>query len=177
MRDDWELSPGMDEVPKLSDTYCFEVLSMVLALSGSNVGRTYLAHQYSLLQGRFAAQLHSNFTKKVINFNFSLDLLSLLHTGSARVQRAVISVLKRVLPLVQPARLANILSVPALPPRDFTILTAASLASNDNTDDKDALLPPFDMHKIGILDIFLSCIAKALTLQVYMISSTNNDFD
>lgn len=40
---------------------------MVLALSGSSVGRTYLSHQGGLLG----------------------DLLSLLHTSSARVQRQV----------------------------------------------------------------------------------------
>lgn len=52
-----------------TDSYCFEMLSMVSALSGSNVGRTYLADQHDLL----------------------LNLLSLLHTGSARVQRQVIN--------------------------------------------------------------------------------------
>ena len=40
---------------------------MVLALSGSGVGRTYLAQQYPLLQ----------------------DLFSLLHTGTPRIQRQV----------------------------------------------------------------------------------------
>lgn len=40
---------------------------MVLALSGSSVGRAYLAQQYPLLQ----------------------DLFSLLHTGTPRVQRQV----------------------------------------------------------------------------------------
>lgn len=49
------------------DTYCFEMLSMVLALSGSAVGRAHLAQQDHLLR----------------------HLLSLLHTGSARVQRQV----------------------------------------------------------------------------------------
>lgn len=43
------------------------MLSMVLALSGSSVGRAYLSHQGGLLG----------------------DLLTLLHTGSARVQRQV----------------------------------------------------------------------------------------
>ena len=51
-----------------SDTYCFEMLSLVLALSGSNVGRTYLAQQLVLVK----------------------DLLALLHTGSGRIQRQVI---------------------------------------------------------------------------------------
>lgn len=49
------------------DTYCFEMLSMVLALSGSAVGRVHLSQQAGLLR----------------------DIFSLLHTGSARVQRQV----------------------------------------------------------------------------------------
>lgn len=71
LREEWEgrlcsATPGLitAEAP---DTYCFEMLSMVLALSGSSVGRSYLAQQHGLLT----------------------DLLSLLHTGSARVQRQV----------------------------------------------------------------------------------------
>lgn len=69
VREEWECllcSPVPSET-KPSDTYAFEMLSMVLALSGSSVGRVYLSHQYGLLT----------------------DLLSLLHTGSARVQRQV----------------------------------------------------------------------------------------
>lgn len=78
VRDEWEsflcstnagsASSGhsLDAV-KNSDNYCFEMLSMVLALSGSSVGRTYLSHQGGLLG----------------------DILTLLHTGSARVQRQV----------------------------------------------------------------------------------------
>lgn len=61
-------SGSSSDVAKVSsDTYCFEMLSMVLALSGSSVGRAYLSHQGGLLR----------------------DLLTLLHTGSARVQRQV----------------------------------------------------------------------------------------
>lgn len=72
VRDEWEAllcskSQSLEELPKSSDAYCFEMLSMVLALSGSSVGRTYLAQQAGLLR----------------------DLFSLLHTGSARVQRQV----------------------------------------------------------------------------------------
>lgn len=55
-----------------TDSYCFEMLSMVSALSGSNVGRSYLADQHDLLS----------------------NLLSLMHTGSARVQRQVIYIHK-----------------------------------------------------------------------------------
>lgn len=70
-----EINPNYDqksdsssEHSRAPDTYCFEMLSMVLALSGSSVGRSYLSHQHGLLK----------------------DLLSLLHTGSDRVQRQVI---------------------------------------------------------------------------------------
>lgn len=74
MREDWERSVSKKDITSNNgtatptDAYCFEMLSMVLALSGSNVGRTYLANQHDLLS----------------------NLLSLLHTGSARVQRQVI---------------------------------------------------------------------------------------
>lgn len=75
MRDEWETSAGKNSdaasnnggTATPTDSYCFEMLSMVSALSGSNVGRSYLADQHDLLS----------------------NLLSLLHTGSARVQRQV----------------------------------------------------------------------------------------
>lgn len=112
-----------------SDAYCFEMLSMVLALSGSTVGRQYLAQQSDLI----------------------LDLFSLLHTGSARAQRQVTSLLRRVLPEIKPAALAAILGVEALPPKDI-------IANNDKEGE-------FDIHALGILDVFLACIGKALTVQ------------
>ncbi|RWS17339.1 E3 ubiquitin-protein ligase MYCBP2-like isoform X4 [Dinothrombium tinctorium] len=111
------------------DAYCFELLSMVLALSGSKTGRQYLSQQNNLL----------------------LDLLSLLHTGSARVQRQVTSLLRRVLPEIQPTSFAAIVNVDSLPPSDF-------LAANNKEGE-------FDLHKAGVLDVFLACIAKALTVQ------------
>ncbi|XP_023654220.2 E3 ubiquitin-protein ligase MYCBP2 isoform X4 [Paramormyrops kingsleyae] len=113
-----------------SDAYCFELLSMVLALSGSNVGRQYLAQQLTLLQ----------------------DLFSLLHTASPRVQRQVTSLLRRVLPEVIPARLASIIGVKALPPADISDIIHSTEKG--------------DWSKLGIVDMFLGCIAKALTVQV-----------
>lgn len=112
------------------DTYSFEMLSMVLALSGSTVGRSYLSHQHGLLK----------------------DLLSLLHTGSDRVQRQVTALLRRILPEIVPETLAELLCVRSMPPNDFSIV--------QQTD------TPFDMNRPGILDIFLSVIAKSLQLQV-----------
>ncbi|EFA00365.2 E3 ubiquitin-protein ligase MYCBP2-like Protein [Tribolium castaneum] len=141
VREEWETSlcsnNGLtnsgysQDVTKNSDTYCFEMLSMVLALSGSSVGRAYLSHQGGLLG----------------------DLLSLLHTGSARVQRQVTSLLRRILPEVTPDSFAKVMGITNLPPKDFSIVSATYRGS-------------FDMHKPGILDVFLSVIAKALTVQV-----------
>ncbi|KAK2163193.1 hypothetical protein LSH36_84g08056 [Paralvinella palmiformis] len=127
--------PIIDSTTKSSDAYCFELLSMVLALSGSAVGRNYLARQHSLLQ----------------------DMLSLMHTSTPRVQRQVLALLRRVLPEVPPQILAELLGVESLPPEDISILCA-------NSD--SASLTAFDIHRQGILDVFLSCIAKAITVQM-----------
>ncbi|XP_046604041.1 E3 ubiquitin-protein ligase MYCBP2 isoform X2 [Neodiprion virginianus] len=147
LREEWEallcsatpvnslMSDGSD-LPKAADTYCFEMLSMVLALSGSAVGRNYLSHQYGLLR----------------------DLLSLLHTGSARVQRQVTSLLRRMLPEIKPLTLASVVNVEHLPPPDFSIVSVTNKGHVQSNE--------FDEHEPGILDVFLSCIAKALTVQV-----------
>lgn len=115
---------------RTADTYCFEMLSMVLALSGSVVGRSYLSHQHGLIK----------------------DLMSLLHTGSDRVQRQVTSLLRRILPEISPATFADILGVQRLPPSDYNIAHQIAI--------------DFDMDSLGLLDIFLSVIAKSLQLQV-----------
>nr|CAD7431359.1 unnamed protein product [Timema monikensis] len=190
VREEWEASlcsgqpptgsstsgePSTPAAAKSTDAYCFEMLSMVLALSGSSVGRAYLSHQYILLK----------------------DILSLLHTGSARVQRQreycvcslggnnsrmhsdsgvlfvtfkrlgctlvdlplVTSLLRRMLPEISPMLLGNVMNVDHMPPADFSIVSAAN---------KGPMEPKhvFDIHRVGILDVFLSCIAKALTVQV-----------
>lgn len=105
------------------------MLSMVLALSGSTVGRQYLALQNELL----------------------LDLFSLLHTASARVQRQVTSLLRRVLPEITPSVFASMIGINALPPRDII---------SDSEKEEE-----FDVHNVAILDVFLACIAKSLTVQ------------
>lgn len=143
IREEWEIllcSPtpvnsylsDSSDSPKSSDTYCFEMLSMVLALSGSRVGRSYVSHQTGLLK----------------------DLLSLLHTGSARVQRQVTALLRRILPEISPQTLAEVEDVQRLPPSDYSIV---SITLSDE---------PFDEHAPAVLDVFLSCIAKALSVQV-----------
>lgn len=149
VRDEWEAllcskSQSVEELPKSSDAYCFEMLSMVLALSGSSVGRSYLAQQAGLLR----------------------DLFSLLHTGSARVQRQVTSLLRRVLPEVCPPTLATLLGVPSLPPSDFSIVTDSNKESQEDES-------PFDLHRMGVLDVFLACIAKSLTVQTKVKGSAN----
>lgn len=62
------MSTNLDFHNDVADSYCFEMLCMVSALSGSDVGRSYLAQQYDLIS----------------------DLLTLLHVGTARLQRQVI---------------------------------------------------------------------------------------
>jgi E3 ubiquitin-protein ligase MYCBP2 len=181
LREEWEallcsptpansvLSDNSD-LPKAADTYCFEMLSMVLALSGSSVGQYYLSHQIGLLK----------------------DLLSLLHTGSARVQRQVCSqhckmetedceilfvvllfcnvqvtsLLRRILPEIKPETLASVVNVDRLPPTDFSIVSAANSGLTH--------VSGFNEHSAGILDVFLSCIAKALTVQVKVKGKENN---
>ncbi|XP_017493146.1 PREDICTED: LOW QUALITY PROTEIN: E3 ubiquitin-protein ligase highwire-like [Rhagoletis zephyria] len=123
-------SESSSERYRAPDTYCFEMLSMVLALSGSVVGRSYLSHQYGLLK----------------------DLLTLLHTGSDRVQRQVAALLRRILPEISPESFAELMGVQRLPPADYNI-------AHQNAAD-------FDMNRLGLLDIFLAVIAKALQLQV-----------
>lgn len=123
-------SESASENSRAPDVYCFEMLSMVLALSGSAVGRSYISNQYGLLA----------------------DLLTLLHTGSDRVQRQVTSLLRRILPEVSPEQVAELLGVQQMPPHDFSIANQAS--------------EPFDMDRLGILDIFLAVISKSLQLQV-----------
>ena len=111
---------------------------MVLALSGSAVGRVYLAMQHALIT----------------------DLLSLLHTASPRVQRQVTSVLRRVLPEVAPETLASLIGVSQLPDADRMMTSSGG----DGDEERSA----FDPTRVGILDIFLACVAKSLTLQVKM---------
>ncbi|CAB4068652.1 MYCBP2 [Lepeophtheirus salmonis] len=102
---------------------------LVLALSGSTVGKLYLSQQQGLIQ----------------------DLLNLLHTGTARIQRQVILLIRRILPEIPPSSFASIIGVKNLPPKDFASLS---------------LSHTFDHKAPGLLDIFFSCIAKALTVQV-----------
>ena len=101
-------------------------------------------------------------------------MLSFLHTGTARVQRAVVALLRRILPLVPPMRFANILNISNLPPKDFTILNTASHSSQKSGDSGSAAnsLPRFDPDTVGVLDIFLGCIAKSLSIQVKKKSHT-----
>ncbi|XP_030837055.1 E3 ubiquitin-protein ligase MYCBP2 [Strongylocentrotus purpuratus] len=153
MQDDWEASltasskltpsstpsssapsSSIDQVTSTPDAYCFELLSMVLALSGSRVGRSYVAQQDGLL----------------------LDLVSLLHTGTPRVQRQVTAVLRRFLLEIPPKLFKQIMGVSSLPPDDLSLLTQGLSDRNPDTPAEDYL---------GVLDVFLACVAKALTVQ------------
>ena len=60
-------SLGAEAVAEVSDTYCYELLSMLFGLSQSDVGCAFLAEQEKLVQ----------------------DLFTLLHASSERVQQQV----------------------------------------------------------------------------------------
>nr|XP_026691648.1 E3 ubiquitin-protein ligase MYCBP2 [Ciona intestinalis] len=120
-----------------SDTYCFELLSMILALSGSDVGCHYVAQQSLLVQ----------------------DIVSLLHTGTPRVQRQVTLLLRRILSEVPPDRLASIISA-KVPTQDKLRESITESSSSSSFSSQDA--PP----SIRVLDPFFACIAKALHVQV-----------
>jgi RCR-type E3 ubiquitin transferase len=124
-------------LPKQNDVYCFEMLSMVSALSGSSVGRSYLSHQIELIK----------------------DLLTLLHTGSERVQRQVTLLLRRILPEISPDTLCNILEIQHQPEKTTSTLLQNPQQANPS--------------KVGILDILLSIIAKSLQIQVKFKNGSN----
>eukprot|EP00094_Tigriopus_californicus_P010528 TCALIF_10156-PA protein Name:"Similar to MYCBP2 E3 ubiquitin-protein ligase MYCBP2 (Homo sapiens)" AED:0.02 eAED:0.04 QI:14/0.77/0.5/1/0.88/0.8/10/0/4914 len=146
-------TPLGEDHSTLKDTYCFEMLSMVLSLSCSGLGRGHLAQQDGLIQ----------------------DVVSLLHIGSARIQKIVISLLTRLLPCITPQSFARVLGIPNLPPKDFgSLLSATRVPSSSPAEASSSLISPSEqspppvvnLSKPGIIDVFLSCIAKALTLQV-----------
>ncbi|KAL1432940.1 hypothetical protein MTO96_001928 [Rhipicephalus appendiculatus] len=110
------------------------------AIVGRQLGRAHLSQQAGLLR----------------------DIFSLLHTGSARVQRQVTSLLRRVLPEVPPLTLAAVLGVLNLPPSEYGLPPSSSTSPNADTVEGAA---PLDIHRVGLLDVLLACVAKALTLQ------------
>ncbi|XP_013162054.1 PREDICTED: E3 ubiquitin-protein ligase MYCBP2 isoform X3 [Papilio xuthus] len=121
-REDWEmwlLDSGSDDPttprPPVADNYCFEMLSLLLALSGSSVGRAHLAKRLELLS----------------------DMVSLLHTGSDRVQRQIISLLRRMITEIPPERMSFALNFGSAPD-----------------------------EKMSMLDWLVSYLAKAITIQV-----------
>ncbi|KAG7266730.1 hypothetical protein CRUP_006276 [Coryphaenoides rupestris] len=73
-------------------------------------------------------------------------------SGSTRRNREVTSLLRRVLPEVTPVRLASIIGVKALPPADISDIIHSTEKG--------------DWNKLGVLDMFLGCIAKALSVQL-----------
>ncbi|KAL0852363.1 hypothetical protein ABMA28_000563 [Loxostege sticticalis] len=129
VRDDWETAllcaeaaerAGDEPAPRppaphALDNYCFEMLALLLALSGSAVGCAHLAQRTELLA----------------------DLLALLHTGSERVQRQVISLLRRMISEIKPQK----------------ALVAINYGNDLST-------------RVTLLDYLLSYLGKAITVQM-----------
>lgn len=76
------------------------------------------------------------------------------------------SLLRRILPVIKPETLATVVGIERLPPSDFSIVAVANNGFTQSVD--------FDDNALGILDVFLSCIAKALTVQVKIKGKENN---
>ncbi len=145
------------------DAYCFELLSLVQALSGSAVGCDYLARQSELFY----------------------DILTLLHTGSDRVKRQVLSLIRRVIGHIKPTTFTRLFGLAELPnlgeifARTHKSLSATLSSGSqteqtstlevdeaakrkekeDDEDDTSSVL-----YHFGPLDIFLAGIAKSLAV-------------
>lgn len=65
-----------------------------------------------------------------------------------------------------PESLGEVVGVERLPPSDFSIVFAASQDFNQSG--------MFNEHSPGILDVFLSCIAKTLSVQIKVKGKENN---
>lgn len=132
VRREWETTlcaPSAKPSPHASDdAYVSEILSLLLDLCRSEPGRVYLSSQNDLI----------------------MNLLSLLHTASTRIQRDVVCLLRHLLPLIESSHLAALLDVRTHAPGDEARRGSCS---------------DFDPHEAGLLDILLSCVAKALTVQ------------
>ena len=80
------------------------------------------------------------------------DLLHLLHIApTSRLQRQVIPLLRHLLPHIKPEKMAQAMGVTSLPSSRST---------------EEGVSVAFDVNRHGILDVFLACITKSLSLQV-----------
>jgi E3 ubiquitin-protein ligase MYCBP2 len=84
-----------------------------------------------------------------------VNLLSLLHTGSIRIQKQVIIMLRQLLPHIDASQLASLLGISDLPIGEGTETASSRRGSWSD----------FDPLEASLLDILLSLISKALTIQ------------
>ena len=108
------------------------MISLLLSLCRCPAGRSYLSSQDDLI----------------------INLLSLLHTGSARIQKSVVSLLRQLLPNIEAEQLGSLLGIKMLP-----------VGEQSGSGSRRGSWSDFDPHEAALLDILLSCIAKALTVQ------------
>ena len=104
-------SPSMHACQCLNDIYIFELLSLVLALSGSKVGCLFIAQQ-----------------KNLIN-----DLMLLLHISSPRVQRQVVLLLRRLLFHMEPKHFSDLKRIPCfLVGKKFELIKTSLIDETNN---------------------------------------------
>ena len=92
---------------KTTDSYCMELLSMLLQLSGTPSGAAHLAQQLELLEA----------------------LVILLHTTTDAVQLQVLSLLTHIMAHVQPSSFAFVLGGASIPPSGYSAIMHAQQVS------------------------------------------------
>ena len=120
MREEWEAGLSKSAPPKVSrqvsveppapeassggsDTYCYELLSMLTGLCQSELGCSFLSERERLVS----------------------DLFTLLHVATLRIQLQVCALFLRVLPAIGPKTLGPMLSVRILPPLGYSAIAEA----------------------------------------------------
>jgi len=75
------------------------------------------------------------------------------HTSPYRILLQVVALLEKVIPVITPRKLADYLDIARLPPEGYTAM-AAAISSGTAV-----------LNYVGLLDIFLACVSKALSVQ------------
>lgn len=75
------------------------------------------------------------------------------HTHTTCIYTQVVALLEKVIPDITPRKLADYLDITMLPPEGYSAI-AAAISSGTAV-----------LNHVGLLDIFLACISKALSVQ------------
>ena len=140
-----------------NERYCVELVGLLVSLCGWSLGRRYVAQQTGLLA----------------------DLMALLHAASPRLQRLVVSLLRRALCDIAPSQLAAATAAlgrsnePADPPPDnlsrllaCSDSTTSSGGSGCSSGGGGGRSGGSGSGGCGVLAVLLGCVAKAMSVHV-----------